>query len=93
MEGKTDRGPLTFNLIIWLVMLIAALALVANYGSNVPSWDDWDIVPAATSHQRITLQWLWSQHNEHRIPLQLMLLAMMRLLPVGFRNGMYLTCS
>jgi hypothetical protein len=77
-------------LFVWLVMLTAALALVAVYGSNVPSWDDWDIVPAVTGHQPVTLKWLWSQHNEHRVPLpRLLLLGMMRLIRMDFRIGMY----
>jgi hypothetical protein len=77
-------------LIVWLVMLAAALTLVAVYGSNVPSWDDWDIVPAATGHQPVTAEWLWSQHNEHRVPLpRLLLLALMRSIPMDFRTGMY----
>ena len=85
-----DKGPLRLVLLVWLAMSVMALALVAIYGSNVPSWDDWDMVPTATGHQPITLQWLWSQHNEHRIPVpRLIYLAMMRLLPMDFRTGMY----
>ncbi len=49
-------------------MLAAALAFVANYGNNVPSWDDWDMNPDADGQQPVTTTWLWSQHNEHRIP-------------------------
>ena len=44
----TDKRSFRFVLFVWLAMSVAALALVAIYGSNVPSWDDWDIVPAAT---------------------------------------------
>ena len=88
--GPGDKKSLAFNLFVWLAMSVAALALVATYGSNVPSWDDWDIVPTATGHQPVTLEWLWSQHNEHRVPVpRLLLLAMLRLLPMDFRTGMY----
>ena len=71
-------------------MVIGALTLVAIYGSNVPSWDDWDMVPTATGHQPVTREWLWSQHNEHRDPVpRLLLLAILRLPPMDFLTGMY----
>ena len=52
----------------WMLILIAGLVFVGVYGSNVPSWDGWDMVPTLTGHQPITAKWLWSQHNEHRVP-------------------------
>ena len=53
---------------------------IAHYASNVPSWDDWDMVPTLTRNQPITWEWLWSQHNEHRVPLpRLMFLGLDRL--------------
>lgn len=87
---SSDRGSLIFALLVWLTMLAAALTLIAIYGSNVPSWDDWDMVPTATDHQPVTAKWLWSQHNEHRVPIpRLLLLAMLRLTRIDFRTGMY----
>src|SRR5262249_20021910 len=86
----TDKRPFRFVLFVWLGMVIAAFTLVAIFGSNVPSWDDWDMVPTATGHQPITLEWLWSQHNEHRVPVpRLLMLAMMRWVAFDFRTGMY----
>ena len=71
-------------------MLAAALWLVTGCGSNVPSWDDWDMVPFLTGHQPITIKWLWSQHNEHRVLLpRLLCLGLMRLVTIDFRVGMY----
>lgn len=71
-------------------MLAAAVCLVAKYGSNIPSWDDWDMVPFVTGHQPITMKWLWSQHNEHRVLLpRLLFLGLMRLVTMDFRIGMY----
>ncbi len=85
-----DRGPVIVVLLVWFAMLSAALVLVAIYGSNVPSWDDWDMVPAVTGHQPVTFQWLWSQHNEHRVPVpRLAYLALMHLIALDFRVGMY----
>ncbi len=85
-----DRRPFRFTLLVWMVMSAATLVFVGFYGSNVPCWDDWDLVPTATGQQPVTLEWLWSQHNEHRVPVpRLVLLALLRLLPMDFRTGMF----
>jgi hypothetical protein len=73
----------------WLAAFAAALFLVLRYGSNVPSWDDWDMVPVLTRMQPVTAEWLWSQHNEHRVPLpRLLFLGLNRLTTVDFRVTM-----
>lgn len=73
---------------IWAVLLALDLAYVARYGTNVPSWDDWDMVPTITGRQPITASWLWSQHNEHRIPVpRLAMLGVYRVWP-DLRAGM-----
>ncbi|MEP6687278.1 MAG: hypothetical protein ABJC36_02955 [Gemmatimonadales bacterium] len=74
----------------WLALLAAALLFVHAYGNNVPSWDDWDMVPVLTRAQPVSLGWLWSQHNEHRVPLpRLLFLGLNRLTTVDFRVTMY----
>jgi hypothetical protein len=81
------------RIIVWgtlVVMLIAALSFVALYGSNVPYRDDWDIVPTMTGHQPITVEWLWSQHNEHRVPVPRIIgLVLYWIFGMDFRVGMY----
>ncbi len=85
-----DGRPLRFTLLVWTIMFAATLVFVGSYGSNVPCWDDWDLVPTATGQQPVTLEWLWSQHNEHRVPVpRLISLALLRLLPMDFRTGMF----
>lgn len=75
---------------VWLALVAGGLGFVARFGSNVPSWDDWDMVPVLTHEQPVTLEWLWSQHNEHRVPLpRLVFLGLHRLLGVDFRVTMY----
>jgi hypothetical protein len=75
---------------IWMLMFVAALAFVGKYGSNVPSWDGWDMVPTLTGHQPVTVDWLWSQHNEHRVPLpRLILLGLHRITGINFRTPMF----
>src|SRR5215470_13424327 len=79
MASKIDRArghllPSLFVWTIWVLMLGASLAFIWKYGSNVPSWDGWDMVPTLTGEQPITVSWLWSQHNEHRVPLPRLML-------------------
>ncbi|MGN6391306.1 MAG: hypothetical protein ACTHM9_03520 [Gemmatimonadales bacterium] len=92
MPGSVERRPPGVMLAVWLTwaaMTAGALGLVARYGSNVPSWDDWDMVPTLTHAQPISVGWLWSQHNEHRVPLpRLLYLAVNRMTGTDFRATM-----
>lgn len=74
----------------WAAMFVAAVLFVRHYASNVPSWDDWDMVPTLTRNQPVTWEWLWSQHNEHRVPIpRLIFLGLNRLFLVDMRVTMY----
>lgn len=92
MPASAERQPRAVVLAVWLAwaaMTAGALGLVARYGSNVPSWDDWDMVPSLTHAQPVTGGWLWSQHNEHRVPLpRLLYLAVNRVTGTDFRATM-----
>jgi hypothetical protein len=73
----------------WLMSLAAALLFVGRYASNVPSWDDWDMIPTLTRFQPVTWSWLWSEHNEHRVPLpRLVFLGLDRLFGIDMRVTM-----
>jgi hypothetical protein len=75
---------------LWAVVLLADLWLVARFGSNVPYWDEWSMVPVLAGEQAVTPAWLWSSHHGHRIPVpRLVLLALYRLTGDDFRAGMY----
>jgi hypothetical protein len=83
-------GSILFVWSVWGLAVAAALWLVGNYGRNLPQWDDWEMVPALTGTQSVTPSWLWSQHNEHRIPLpRLLLLALYTLSGNDVRAGMF----
>jgi glycosyltransferase involved in cell wall biosynthesis len=59
-------------LIVWTVFLVATIAAVVFAVVNapvIPFWDDWANVPVLTGHRPLSLEWLWVQHFEHRIPL------------------------
>src|SRR5262245_2507948 len=74
---------------VWLAMSASALWFVGRYGSNMPHLDDWGIIPYLTGNEPVTLRWLWSEHNEHRIPLpRLLLLTVFNAGGKDFRSGM-----
>jgi hypothetical protein len=76
---------------VWGGLLVAALALVAAYGRNVPFQDEWEVVPQVAGEQPVTPAWLWAQHNDHRIPLpKLLLMGLYRLTDYDLRAGMVL---
>lgn len=88
-ERPGEAFPRAVVLGVWALALGGALLLVLWYGSNIPSWDDWDIVPTLIGHQPITAEWLWSQHDEHRIPVpRLVMLAVYKLAGTDFRGAM-----
>ena len=83
-------GASWFVWAVWGAMLLAALAFVWKFGSNVPYWDEWEMVPILAGEQPVDAAWLWSEHNGHRIPLpKLLLLAAYKLTGADFRVGMY----
>jgi hypothetical protein len=79
---------------VWLTLTAAMLGYVFYYGSNVPFFDDWRIVPYFTGDKPVTFEWLWSQHGDHRVPLsRLLLLALGKLCGYDFRCGMVFDVS
>ena len=75
---------------IWLLLLVGALGFVGRYGSRTPYMDQWgEIVPLLISERTLTPQWLWAQHNEHRLPLaKLVEATLVRAAAGDFRAGM-----
>ena len=73
---------------VWLATFVSALVLVVANGRDVPVHEDWTVAPAMTGHQDNFLGWLWSQNNEHRVPVpRLVYLGLLKLWP-DFRVGM-----
>src|SRR5262249_54313124 len=76
------------------IMSLALLLFVYRHGDNVPYFDDWLIVPVLTGHEPVTFGWLWSLKNEHRMPIQkLLLLGLYRISACDFRSGMYYSAA
>src|SRR5262245_4662285 len=85
---NTDVGAGVFVWSIWTLLLLAALAFVGRYGSDLPCSDDFELVPALTGHQPDIVSWLWSEFNNHRLPFpKLVLLVLGRLTGCDFRAG------
>lgn len=66
---RSARWPALVVWVVWLGMAAAAVAFVARYGYSMPFADEWDSVDVAAGLQPMTISWLWSAHNEHRLPL------------------------
>jgi hypothetical protein len=88
--ARSDRGARVFVWSVWLVMMLFALACIAKYGRNIPLAEDWQLVAPLTGHEPNLVSWLWSQNNEHRVPLpRLILLVLLKVTNGDFRVGMF----
>jgi hypothetical protein len=82
------------TLVIWCTW--AALALISvhfvyRYSLNIPSCDEYELIPALTGHESADFHWLWAQHNEHRIPVPKAILYLLAQCTHGdSRAGAYL---
>lgn len=67
-------------LVVWTTLIgaaIAALLLAVRHGPVVPYLpDEWMYVPEVAGRRPMGLEWLFSFHNEHRIPLPKLIWAL-----------------
>lgn len=71
----------------WGGLLILALAFVWRFAPALPVGDEWKMVPYAAAEKPVTMEWLWSPHNEHRIVLpKLIYLGLARLTRMDSRE-------
>jgi len=69
------KGPVRERAAAWLPLVLAAIpplvlaSMVANFGVDVPYWDQWDLVPDLEKLYAggLGLSDLWAQHSEHRV--------------------------
>jgi hypothetical protein len=86
----SHRLRLIFVWAVWTVGTLLLVLHVRHYGRNLPSWDDWGMVPIITGHVPVTLKWAWAQHNEHRMLVPKLILAFLfRWVALDFRTGLY----
>jgi hypothetical protein len=85
-----DRLTTPFVFAIYLIMVLGALFCVIRYGRNVPLAEDWLLVAPLTGNEPDLLNWVWSQNNEHRVPLpKLVMLFLLKITNGNFKAGMY----
>lgn len=74
---------------IWGSLLLLNISVILTMGRNIPLAEDWTMVPLLTGQEPHFWQWLWSQNNEHRVPLpRLIFLALLNISGGDFRSGM-----
>jgi hypothetical protein len=77
-------------LLAWIGSGIVVYAFVDMYGLPIPYGDEWVNVSQALGQTPPTFHWLWSIHNEHRLPLpRLIYVGLIRLSGNDFRSGMF----
>src|SRR6202050_4257106 len=74
----------------WALASVAAFAFVATFARNCPWADEWVMVPQLAGREPVTLSWLWSAHNEHRLPLPRLVLVGLYRVTHDFRAGPFL---
>ena len=88
----SESGAALFTWTIWAGLLAIVLFYITWFGPDVPLWDDYAVIPQLCGSRPVTIDWLWSQHSEHRIPLaRLILLTTFRLTGADPRPIMILT--
>jgi len=89
----TCFGAAASNFIVWgtwAFLVVALVAYVVKFGANIPYGDEWEWIPQLVGDEPVTFSWLWSQHNEHRVPVpRLLYLGLMRISGNDFRAGMF----
>ena len=72
---------------LWAACTAAALAFVVTLATDVPYWDEWELAPYVTGQKPVTAEYLWSLHNEHRIPLPRLTYLGLFWFTTDFRSG------
>jgi hypothetical protein len=79
---------------IWVAMLAASILFIRYSSRNIPFFEEFQLVPAVTGHEPVTLSWAWRQSNEHRLFLpRLILVGLMRYVVMDFRAALYLNAG
>lgn len=73
--------------ILFGMLILSIIAWVPNIGMH----EDYYMVPAMTGNEPDLLSWLWSQNNEHRLPVQRLMYLCLLWLTGDFRSGMVLS--
>lgn len=90
LEWLADYDAPLWFWVAWFAMLVTMIRYVVRFGLPIPILEDWDNFPYLLGTKKVTLDWLWSLHNEHRIVLpRLVWLGLMRV-TLDVRSLMFL---
>jgi len=93
MPFQVLREHLRRPAVAWYVlalMIAGGIWFVTVYGFTMPHVDEWLWVPVVVGKEPVTLSWLWSLFNEHRMFLpRLIYLGLGALTHFNFRAGAY----
>jgi hypothetical protein len=75
---------------VWVGMTVAAILFIRHHTRNIPYWDDFHLAPMMTGHEPVSLEWAWTQYNEHRPVISRLILAgLSRFVSNDFRTPKY----
>src|SRR5262245_23220343 len=84
--GPTTRtGRLLFA--VWAGLTLVTAGFILRFGHDAPWAVEWEFVPALVGDEP-AIPWLWTQHNEHRLPLHRLVYLGLFHLTLDFRTGM-----
>ncbi len=85
-RSKFESWPVVFSWSIWLACTVWMAQTALLQGARFPWSDEWNLVPYLAHARPVTLQWLWAQHVDHRIPaVKLVYVVLYRMFPGDFR--------
>jgi len=71
---------------VWSACLLSAVVFIGAYRANAPLMHDFDMIPALTGNEPVTLGYLWEATNEHRMFLpKLLIVGLGKLTNCDFR--------
>lgn len=81
------------SLAVWgilVAMTVVFLWHITRYGRNMPLSEDWNMVPPLAGEEPSFWSWVWSQNNEHRLPVARLVYLGLLEVTGDFRSGMVL---
>jgi hypothetical protein len=64
-----ELASAAFVAAVWIAMAVAAAVYVARCASPIPLGDDVEMIGPSMPGSELDAGWLWSAHNEHRVPI------------------------
>lgn len=74
---------------VWVAMTVSAVVYLARYAPSCPFQDDLETVASLVHRGQSTWEWLWALHNDHRLPVPLLIYAGLMRVTGDCRSGMY----